>query len=209
LSWLLFARNKKVIEFLLGKYDENLAQISNDLRSFVLVAKIKKDSKKFFHKCVESYKNTEDPELLEDLETAITSVEDEKLVEATLELLKDFDFIRPQDTTYVFAELFRNKKAQKPSWQFARDNWDWLEKNFGGGKSLDYYPRVIASVFKTSNDLTEFTEFFEIHKNKIELKRSIEMGKEEIEMRIKLINSNKDGVLQTIEEYIKIESCQD
>ncbi|MCL2085677.1 M1 family metallopeptidase [Candidatus Saccharibacteria bacterium] len=203
LSWLLHAKNPNVTEFLLSNYNDDFTTIDNDLRSFVLIAHLQNNfSDNLFHRLIDEYRHAEDPELKDDLETAISSVKTSKHIDHVLSLLQDFKIVRPQDTLGFFAGLARGESSRDASWRFLRDNWTWFESNFGGGKSLDYYPKLIASTLKTENDLKDFTEFFAPHKKNIELSRAIIMGEEEIKTRVELISSNESEVLLSLEKYV-------
>lgn len=194
LSWLLHAHDQNVTDFLLDKYNPELTQIDSSIRSFVLTAQLESDLEVFEHFLAE-YKVTENPELKDDLGIALTGFKNEAKISQLLRALQDFETIRTQDTLSVFAGIIRNEKGRPLAWQFLTDNWSWFDEHFSGGKNLDYYPRIVASVFRTDDELNNFIKFMAPYKVRLELNRAITMGEVEIKTRLKLISDNREAVL--------------
>ena len=81
------------------------------------------------------------------------------------------------------------------AWEWLKNNWEYVKK-ISGDKSLDNYPRYIANSVRTESEFEEYKEFFDAEKDDPALKRAIEVGKNEINARIKLIESDKDAILK-------------
>jgi len=108
-----------------------------------------------------------------------------------LEDIKNSDIIRPQDAARWFVYLIRGKEGREPSWQWIRNNWQWVVDTFGGDKSYDDYPRYSATALTTQSQLDEYVAFFSPMKDITALSRVIAMGISEIQGRVALID--KDG----------------
>jgi aminopeptidase N len=202
ISWLFHAKNQEVADFLMNSYTDDLISIDNDMRSYVLIAHLQNNfSGDLFDFFVNEYRRTEDPELRDDLETAISSVKSPEYIDTVLGMLKDTKIVRSQDVLSFYAGLVRSENSRTAAWQFLRDNWQWFEDNFNDGRNIDYYPRIVASALKTKSDLDDFTNFFAPHRDKIELTRAIAMGEEEIRTRSQIISDHEAEVLRTLESY--------
>ncbi len=88
----------------------------------------------------------------------------------------------------------RNRHTRDISWKWLRDQWPWIEKTFEGDKSYDYFPRYCASVFNTSQLLTEYIDFFKPMIEHPALTRNIKMGIEELQNRVAWLEKDLPGI---------------
>ena len=142
----------------------------------------------------ELYSRTQSADLAEDIRAGITSVKQPEHIDYVISQLTNTDAIRPQDTWHWFAYLIRNRYARTAAWQWMRDNWGWIESQFEGDKSYDYYPRYAASGLTTREQLAEFREFFTPLRDQPALTRVIDLGISEIQARIELLERDGEAV---------------
>ena len=67
---------------------------------------------------------------------------------------------------------------------------------------MDSYPRYIANLMRTEEELDEYVKFFGPKKNDPVLARAIEIGEKEIKARIELIAVDKGGVTEKLEQFL-------
>lgn len=146
----------------------------------------------------ELYKTTSSADLSEDICIGITSVKQPDHINYLLEQMTDVEAIRPQDNARWFVYLIRNRYAREATWRWMRDNWAWIEEIFGGDKSYDYYPRYAASGLTTREQLTEFREFFTPLRDQPALTRVIDLGMNEIQARIELLERDGEVVREKL-----------
>lgn len=147
-----------------------------------------------------AYPVTINSELRDDIAGALTATKNSATIERLIALLKDTTFIRPQDFIHWFVWLLRNRYSRDAMWQWARDNWQWLEKTFSGDSHYDMLPRYIASTLVSRAQLEEFKTFFAEHENKIALARNISIGYTELEGTVNLLEADspivRDALMQ-------------
>ena len=84
------------------------------------------------------------------------------------------------------------------TWQWVRDNWDWIDKTFSGDKSYDEYPRYTAAILSTREQLDEYINFFGPMRSNIALSRVIEVGINEITNKIATIERDGEAVRKAL-----------
>ena len=80
-----------------------------------------------------------------------------------------------------------------------QDNWQWIDRQFSGDKSLDYFPRYAANALRTKHELEEYRAFFAPHKKNQSLNRVITIGEGEIEGRIEQIERDAELIAKALE----------
>ena len=189
-----YAEDVENLRKLADIYNDDFAKIDNEIRNDVLDAKVYLEPE-MVDKYIAAFRNMADPEIKFDLLFAMTLVKDEKELEKLVGLLSRPEVVKPQDQFYLYIWLYRNPKAKKMAWEWLKNNWEYVKK-ISGDKSLDNYPRYIANSVRTESEFEEYKEFFDAEKDDPALKRAIEVGKNEINARIKLIESDKDAILK-------------
>lgn len=173
-------------------------ELPAEQRGAILSAVIRHGGRKEFDALKQLYKTTNNSELQRDINDALTSSKDPKLIAEILSSMTDTSFIRLQDTDFWFIYLMRNRYARDQAWQWMVDNWDWITKNFGGDKSFDTYPRYAAMILGTNEWLARYKDFFEPKMKIVALKRTIEIGIDDIASRAEW----RDRDLAAVREFL-------
>lgn len=176
----------------------HLENLDPDLRPLIIAAVSKSSDGKIVDEIMKIHNNTTSGNLRNDISVGITSTKIPEKIEYLLEFIKNPEIIRPQDVFRWFIYLMRNEHSRSQTWQWIRDNWDWIEKTFKGDMGYDDYPRYAATSLSTKKQLAEYKEFFEPLRTVPELKRTIEMGINEIEARVELIERDKREVQEAL-----------
>jgi aminopeptidase N len=90
--------------------------------------------------------------------------------------------------------LLANRYSRDMTWQWLRDEWDWIVEMFDGEKSYDSFAKYSAQLLSTREQLGEYREFFTPMLDDPSISRAISVGLNDIEARIELLESDKPGV---------------
>ena len=191
-----YAENNENLRKLADKYNSDYSKLDIEIRSDILDAKIYLEPK-FVDEYIDMYKNTADPDIKFDLLVAMSLMKDKDELKKVLELLNQPDVVKPQDQFYLFIYLYRNPEAKELAFSWLREHWEYV-RQICGDKSLDNYPRYMASAIRTKKEFEEYCEFFEPMEDEPALSRAIEMGKNEIEARLKLIDADQKAVVKEL-----------
>jgi aminopeptidase N len=174
-------------------------RLNPELRGLVISSVIRqKNDIRIVKKLLAKYEKTTSSELKMDINIGLTATKDSKIVDLLLDTLKNTSIIRTQDTARWIAYLIRNKCARNKTWQWVRDNWDWINATFGGDKSYDDYPQYVAMALSSQKQLTEYIDFFAPKRSDPSLTRVIDMGINEITNRVNLIEKNAEDVRKAL-----------
>lgn len=179
-------------------YDQDLTKIDAEIRNDVLDAKLFLEPE-CFDEFLTAYKKEADPEFKFDLLLAMTLTGDEENAKKMIGLLSDLETVKPQDQFHLFIYLYRNPVTKEQAFSWLVSHWDFV-KEFSGDKSLDNYPRYTAGTVKTEADFKAWREFFEPLAQDPALKRATKVGRSEIEARLKLIERDRNGVIEAVEK---------
>ncbi len=144
------------------------------------------------------YQSTDSAELRQDISIGLTSSKNTEVNKLILDKLTDTSIIRTQDTARWVVYTMRNRYAREMTWQWIRDNWEWIKKKFFGSMSYDDYPRYAASALVNKKQLDEYIEFFTPKKSEPVLTRAIEIGINEIRNRVDIIERDGKAVKQAL-----------
>ena len=199
----LYAENSEAIKAAHEIFTNNhqrLEKLSADIRPLVLRNEVKQyGSKDLFNEFLENYRETTDASYKGDLNSAITSTPDNSLITELISEFENADTIKPQDLRGWYRNVLANNAGQQAAWDWIRNDWDWLEKTVGGDMEFATYITVTANVFHTPTRLTEFKQFFEPKIDTPGLTREITMDISVIESKVKLIQAEKNAVIQALE----------
>ena len=199
----LYAENSEAIKAAHEIFTNNhqrLEKLSADIRPLVLRNEVKHyGSKDLFNELLEDYRETTDASYKGDLNSAITSTPDNSLITELISEFENADTIKPQDLRGWYRNVLANNAGQQAAWDWIRNDWDWLEKTVGGDMEFATYITVTANVFHTPTRLTEFKQFFEPKIDTPGLTREITMDISVIESKVKLIQAEKNAVIQALE----------
>ena len=200
---MIYSEDPKVIDIAVNTFNScfsgsnlekqnGLSGLNPELRSLIISATVRyKPSENVINSLINIYKSTTSSELKQDINIGLTASSNSNIISQILNMITDTSIIRTQDTARWIAYLIRNKYARDQTWQWIRDNWDWIDTTFVGDKSYDDYPRYVAMTLITQKQLDEYRKFFEPKMSDPALKRVIEMGINEISDRVNLIK--RDG----------------
>ena len=193
-----FAEDKARFKELAKMYEKDPEKMDPEIRDDILSAKVYLEPE-IVDEYLEKYKTTTDPDIKFDYLASAALVRDEEYLTKVLALLGDFEIVKPQDQLYLFIYLYRNPKSKTRTFDWLVNNWDLIKKT-GGDKTLSDYPTLVARLARTEEELVRFIEFFGPMQNDPALSRAIEIGKNEIKARIKLIDKNKEKVKKALQK---------
>ncbi|MBR2709578.1 M1 family metallopeptidase [Candidatus Saccharibacteria bacterium] len=193
-----YAEDLPNLEKLASMYNRDYASLDPEIRDDILDAKIYTEPA-MIDEYLDAYTHESDPEIKFDLLYAGTVVKDVKVLEKLMKLLEQPEIVKPQDQLYLFIYLYRNEKISKKVFQWMTEKWDYIV-GMMGEKTMDSYPRYIANLMRTEDELTSYIDFFGPKKNDPVLTRAIEIGEKEIRARINLITTDRPAVLRALEK---------
>lgn len=201
---MIYAEDEDAIKIAIKKYtnvNNDLSALDSELRASILVAAVRhsKDPSKVVDDLLEYHNKTSSSDLKSDICSAASSVRDPNIGERLLELFTDNTVIRPQDLLAWFAYMIRNRYCREITWQWMINNWDWIESTFENDHHYDSFARYAASTFATVEYEEKYRAFFAPKMNEIALKRTIEIGLEEIAGRRKWIENNRENVSKRLQ----------
>lgn len=133
-------------------------EIHPDLRGAVYRLAAENGGDREYCKLVSRYRAAELQEEQNRLAGALASFRQENLLRKTLQFAISRD-VRPQDTPFLIAAVWRNPVGRSLAWNFVKKNWEQLVKRYGEGHML---PRLLASaeVFADRAQAEDFKAFF-------------------------------------------------
>jgi aminopeptidase N len=207
LNAALYAKNDEAIQVAHRLFEQNqhqLAGLSADIRRYVLSNEVKNfGSTSLFENLLNQYRQSTDPSYKADLSAALTATADIQQIKQIIEKFEDAGTIKPQDLRAWFRGLLANAKGQQLTWDWIRNDWQWLEDTVGGDMEFNTFITVIAGIFKTPERLAEFKVFFEPKLQTPGLTREITMDIKVIEGRVRLIQEEKEAVNAAIAKIVK------
>ena len=201
LGLALFANDQDTIQELALEYDKDLQKIDPELRYFILASRMRLDEDHVFDEYLDLYQKTCDPEIKSDLLFALASAK--KHSKKLISLLKQPKIVRPQDHLYLFVRLIRNHKTKQAAIDWLYQNWDYLER-LTGDKSIEDYPRLLASVIRTVDEAKAFEDFFSEKADSPVLRRTLKVAKVEIDARLRLLSLDNAEVHRRLKEISEI-----
>lgn len=199
LSIILYSDHQQTIDEVALIAKNSPETIDPEIRDLILAGAIKNASNnELFNKLLLLYPIAHDPNLRNDILSGLVSTKKPENIKLLLEKIKDKDFSRPQDLAFWFVRLLQNKHATDLTWDWLRSNWGWIEETFKGDKSYDEYPRYATIGLSTKDHLNQYEEFFEPLKEDPALMRVINLGKVDLEAKVKLIEDNKQAVREKL-----------
>ena len=178
-------------------YTEDLNSLDSSIRPYILAAKMWTDEKNFYPHALELYKTATDPELKSDLRSCLAKPREAKNIDLAFSFLSDSSIIKPQDHLGFFLRLRRWKYTRDRALDWLLSNWKYVEK-ISGEKSVEDYPRYLASTIDTHEDADKFFEFFTPMSENPVLARTLKVAKNSIDSTLSLIDSDKKSVLKAI-----------
>lgn len=199
LSMMLYSEDSSVVAEAKNIYANTpLDEINPEIRSLIISTVVKHGDADVVAKLLETYRQSQSPDLLVDICVGITSTKDEAQIKILLDSIKDPKTVKPQDVFRWFAYLMRGRYSRETTWDWLRGNWSWIEGVFDGDKSYERFPRDAAAGLKTREHLQQYKDFFNPMLGEPSLTRSISMGVSELEGKIELLERDSDAVINKL-----------
>jgi len=200
ISLMLYSEKAEVIEMATNLFNStSVEKLDPELRCLIISTVVKQgNDDKIIDSLIDIYKATDAADLKQDINVGLTSTQKPEIISKLLGLSKDTSVVRVQDNFRWIVYLLRSKYARNLAWQWIRDNWDWINKNFSGDKSYDEYPRYAASALSNNKQLGEYCDFFTPLMSDPSLTRVIKIGINEIKNRVDVLE--RDG--QTVRDAL-------
>lgn len=196
----LYAENAESLKeaeqrYLAGSIDS----LDPELRTTILANAVRRElTDNVVDSLLATYPKVTSSELRDDIAAALTSTRDSEVIDRLLTLLKDTTFIRTQDFIHWFVWLFRNRFGRDKTWQWTRDNWQWIVATFKGDSHYDMLPRYIAGSLVSAQQLEEFKTFFKPYETEVALARNIKIGYTELKGLVALLENDGPIVRQAL-----------
>jgi aminopeptidase N len=171
--------------------------INPDLRGVIYGTAARLGAQAEFDKLWKLHNDSQNSEERVTLSAALSSFEHDDQICQALEKITTKD-VRLQDAMYWVAYSFANRFARAATWQWLKDNWDWLQKNIGEDLSFFRMPTYAARVQSDASFLTEFESFFNQHLSPA-FERPIKQGIETIQWQA----AWKERDLSALQAYFK------
>ncbi|MBR3319953.1 M1 family metallopeptidase [Candidatus Saccharibacteria bacterium] len=197
LGMALYSKNPEFIDELCALYSDDIENIHSDLRPFVLSAKMWRDEESFYKVALEAYENATSPELKNDLRSTLAKPRLPKNINFAFSILNDSPLLKPQDHLSFLLRLRRWKYTKNRALDWTLENWDYIYK-INGEKSIEDYPRYLASTIDKEADAEKFFDFFTPLSNDPVLARALLVAKHDIEATLNLIKLDKAAVLRAV-----------
>jgi aminopeptidase N len=193
----VYAEHEDITKLALDGFDaykKDSSAVTSELRSIVFGAAVRNNVEGAFEYLLHLEETTSNPDLKQEVMSALTATKLPERVEQLLARIKDPTKVRLHDVDTWVVLLLRNRYGREHAWQWLRDGWSWIEKTFEGDKSYDSFPRYAASSFNTRKLYDEYVAFFDPLKDNVALNRNIVLGIEELDSRVKWLERDVDSV---------------
>lgn len=144
------------------------------------------------------FKQTEDAHLRIIIIRALATSPNKPFLRSILPWLQDQTIVKAQDLPWVYASLLQNPIAREMTWNWLIEHWSYVSDLFEGDKTLDKFVSASASVMNTRDWFDRYKEFFDTHTTNA-IKRTIDMGKDEISSRLKWQEAGMDNFVAAIQ----------
>ena len=187
-----YAETEANLRELAEMYSSDYDKLDTEIREDIIDAKLYFEPE-VIAEYLEAYKKIADPELKFELLLAGAIAKDPAVLQKMLALLGQTEIVKPQDQMYLYVYLYRNPRSREKAFSWLRSHWEDV-KSMVGDKSIDNYPRYMANTIRTEEEFVAWKEFFEPMIHDPVLTRTIEIGRNEIKARLKLIAMDKKSV---------------
>ena len=182
-------------------HSSSIDMIDPEIRPLILSSVAKRsEGLEIIKSLFEQHNSTHSADFQSDIQAGLTSVRNRDQIDYVLSQLTDTATVRPQDLASWFVYIIRNRYARSSAWQWLKDSWPWIESQFSGDKSYDYFPRYAASGLVTKIQLDEYIEFFKPLRDEPSLTRTIDVGIVEIQARVDLLARDEQSVCKSLND---------
>ena len=197
LGFDFYAEDKENLKKLAVKYNADYNKMDVETRASILDAKVYCEPE-IMDKLLNDYKTIADPEIKYELLFALTLSHDTERLRGLMKLLNDLETVKPQDQFYLFIYLYRNPRVKKDVFEWLTKNWDFV-REMAGDKTLENYPRYVATSVRTEEEFAEYKKFFEPKKDDPAVARAVEIGMNEIRSQLALLEKDKKTVYEMLD----------
>lgn len=170
----------KCLEFF--KTAKKPEDIASDIRGIVYSVAVREQGEPAVECLLEWYNTTISADERINIVAGLSSVKSMVLIKKMLSLITT-KAVKLQDLFYWFIYFVRSRYAREATWDWMKNNWDWIVKNFGGDADYGFFAKYTAGAFSTRAELAMYKEFFEPKLKEPALTRTIQQGIEDIEIR--------------------------
>ena len=201
LGLMIYSEDQAVLAEAKRRFDgQPLKELPTEIRSLIISANVRHfETPEMIDSLFQTYQQTPSNDLQADITLGLTATKNPETAQKILTNIKRIDIIRPQDASRWFVYLIRTHESRQLTWNWLKDNWQWVQTTFAGDKSYDDFIRYAAIGLTTGDELADFRRFFEPMLNIPALTRTIELGITEITARVELIERDKASVLSALQ----------
>lgn len=168
------------------------ADLPADLRTSIYATAVRHGNVSVVQELLERYRQETFAEERLNLTVGVSVTEDPEATKLLLDFMQHE--VKSQDTMYWYAYLIRNRTTRNATWQWTKDNWQWVIDTFGSDKTYDRFPLYAASAFVTPDGQAEYERFFNPMKDVPALTRAIAQGKERIDINVQWRERDHDVI---------------
>ena len=171
--------------------------IDPDMRGVVFGTIARLGDEPEFNKLVQMHNSTSLSDERLTLSAAITGFTQPELIKRSLDMINS-DAVRLQDVAYWVAYSLLNRHARTQTWEWVKDNWEWLHQNLGSDLSFYRMPIYVARVHSDHEFIKEYKAFFE-PKLSPAMNRSYNQGIEMLQWQ----SAWKDRAFKEVQAFFK------
>jgi len=132
---------------------------------------------------MEKHHNPSTPQEERRYQSALSAFPGEAEMDRTLAMTLD-GTIRTQDAPYLLAVCMRNKEQGFKAWQFVKDNWEQVNKDFPSNSIVRMLSGVTSlSAPDQANDVLAFFEDHEVPQGQLTLQQTLEKLRVNVALR--------------------------
>ncbi len=173
------------------------SDLSASTRTIVYHCGARHGSEKDFLKLLALHHTVSSADEKDEIAGGLTTAKKSSRYHKLIELLAS-DEIRRQDLLHWFVWLLRNRHSRSDTWNWLRQHWDWIEREFASDKSYSFFARYTGSIFSRPGELSQFKDFFGPKQNIVALSRDINLALQEISSRIIWRENNESAVIDRL-----------
>ncbi|MDQ5932460.1 MAG: aminopeptidase [Patescibacteria group bacterium] len=199
LGMTLYGEDEAAIAQAKSLFSSGIENLDPELRGLIIATTVRHaETSDLIDSLIQLYRDTSSSDLQMDICSGLTSTRNPGTVQRLLAMLKESSVVRSQDVFRWFVYLIRGRESRTATWQWMKDNWQWIESTYSGDKSFDDFPRYAATGLVTSEELADYKAFFLPMQDIPALKRVIHLGVSEITARVQLIEEDQAEVIKRL-----------
>ncbi len=204
LGLMIYSEDQTVLAEAKRRFDgQSLEELPTEIRSLIISANVRHfETPEMINSLFQTYQQTPSNDLQADITLGLTATKNPETAQKILANIKRPDVIRPQDASRWFVYLIRTHESRQLTWNWLKDNWQWVETTFAGDKSYDDFIRYTASALLTRDELNDFIKFTTPLNTEPALTRTIDLGIREIAGKVALIERDQTAVIDALNKVM-------